>query len=157
MKKNYKYLLCFLFSLIILCPSYLTTAKTDDTKSTINTLGILENQKPKKVYTGKAMWYGKAFHGKKMANGEKFNMYDETIVANRKLKFGQKLRITNPANGKYIYVIVKDRGPFSYKNVKNSSGEMIKKYDAELDLSYAGAKILGIDKAGIAEVKIEVY
>ncbi|MDD3284433.1 MAG: septal ring lytic transglycosylase RlpA family protein [Patescibacteria group bacterium] len=156
MKKKYKYLICFLFSFFILFPSYLL-AKIEDTKSTINTLGIPENQKPKKVYTGKAMWYGKAFHGKKMANGEKFDMYNENTAAHRRYKFGTKLKVTNMANGKYVYVVVKDRGPFSYKSVENSSGEKIKKYSAELDLSYAGAKAIGIDKAGIGDVKIEVY
>ena len=156
MKKNYKYLLCFLFVLFVLCPSYLI-AKTENTKSTVNTLGISENQKPKKVYIGKAMWYGQAFHGKKMANGEKFDMYNENITAHRRYKFGTILKVTNLENGKYIYVTVKDRGPFSYKNVVNSLGETYKKYDAELDLSYAGAKAIGIDKAGIGNVKIEVY
>ncbi len=96
------------------------------------------------------MWYGKAFHGRKMANGKPFNMYDSTLVAHRTLPLGTKIKVTNMQNGITIDAIVSDRGPYS-KNKKT------KKYIADIDVSYAAAKILGFDRAGIADVKIKVY
>lgn len=124
-------------------------------------IGLLERELYTKTatstITGISYWYGKKFQGRKMANGEKFDMNNPTIVAHRTLKLGTKIKITNTKNGNIIYAVVSDRGPYSYKWIVDKNGKKIKKYIAEIDVSYAGAKLLGFDKSGIGNVKIEVY
>lgn len=124
-------------------------------------IGLLERELYTKIatstITGISYWYGAKFHGRKMANGEKFDMNNPTIVAHRTLKLGTKIKITNTKNGNIIYAVVSDRGPYSYKWINDKNGKKIKKYIAEIDVSYAGAKLLGFDKSGIGNVKIEVY
>lgn len=89
-----------------------------------------------------ASWYGPGFHKKLMANGERFNMYDPSIVAHKTLPFGTKLRVTNPKNGRTCIVYVRDRGPF--------------KRGRTLDFSKAGADCLGFTHDGKAEVRMEI-
>lgn len=97
-----------------------------------------------KSYKGRASWYGLDFHGKKMANGE---IYDQNkiLVAHRTFPLGLKVRITNLKNKKSIVAQVLDRGPYTKKNGK---------YDREIDLSFAAAKILGAIGPGVISVKI---
>ena len=87
-----------------------------------------------------ASWYGKQFNGKLTASGKRFNMYAMTC-AHKTLKFGSKLRVTNPDNNKSVIVTVNDRGPFIRGR--------------DLDLSYGAAKKIGIVKKGVARVKME--
>ena len=102
---------------------------------------------PKKVraaqtVTLKASWYGKQFHGRKMANGKPFNMYDEHTVAHKSWKFGTVILATNIANGRTCRAVVRDRGPYI-------SGR-------SLDFSFAGAQCLGFEKRGVATVRVRV-
>jgi len=127
-----------------------TELNTQTSSYTTSTTQIIENNFPKDIIFTRAMWYGKAFHGKKMANGQKFDMYNPTLVAHRTLALGTKIKIINLKNGISIDAVVSDRGPYS-KNKKT------KEYIAGIDVSYAAAKILEFDKAGIADVKIKVY
>jgi rare lipoprotein A len=87
-----------------------------------------------------ASWYGKKFNGKLTASGKRFDMYAMTC-AHKTLKFGTKLRVTNPDTNKSVIVIVNDRGPFIRGR--------------DLDLSYAAAKKIGIVKKGVGRVKVE--
>jgi rare lipoprotein A len=93
------------------------------------------------VKVGKASWYGKQFHKKLTANGERYNMYSMT-AAHRTYAMNTVLRVTNLANWKSVKVRVNDRGPF-YRS-------------RDIDLSYGAAKKLGLTKKGIGRVKIEV-
>lgn len=90
---------------------------------------------------GKASWYGKPFHGKKTANGERYNMYAMT-AAHRTYALGTVLKVTSLKNWRSVVVKVNDRGPF-YRS-------------RDVDLSYAAAKKLGFVKKGVTKVKIEV-
>ena len=90
---------------------------------------------------GKASWYGKPFHGRLTANGERYNMYNMT-AAHRTYAMGTHLKITNLANNKSVKVRVNDRGPFYSSR--------------DIDLSYGAARKLGIVHKGIGRVKIEV-
>ncbi|WP_259658392.1 septal ring lytic transglycosylase RlpA family protein, partial [Burkholderia pseudomallei] len=90
--------------------------------------------------TGRASWYGKGFHGRRTANGERFNM-NEFTAAHRTLPLASYVRVTNQANGKSVVVKINDRGPFSRGRI--------------LDLSYAAAKVIGLVHAGTARVKIQ--
>ena len=89
---------------------------------------------------GVASWYGRDFHGKTTANGERYNMYAMT-AAHKLLPLGTKVRVTHLRNGKSIVVRVNDRGPFV--------GDRI------IDLSYASAKELGMIGTGTARVRVE--
>lgn len=90
--------------------------------------------------TGVASWYGKDWHGKKTANGERYDMYSATC-AHKKHSFGTKLKVINRA-GKYTICRVNNRGPFI-------AGRIV-------DLSFAGATELGMVKSGTARVTLEV-
>ena len=93
------------------------------------------------VKYGKASWYGKPFHGRLTANGERYNMYSMT-AAHRTYAMGTILKVTNLKNRRSVRVRVNDRGPFY-------SSRMI-------DLSYGAARKLGIVKKGIGRIKLEV-
>lgn len=91
--------------------------------------------------SGSASWYGPKFHGRTTASGEPFDMHDLT-AAHRTLPFGTQIRVTNPRNGKSVTVRINDRGPFAGNRI--------------LDLSRKAAQALGLVKAGVGRVKIEV-
>jgi len=93
------------------------------------------------INIGKASWYGKPFHGRLTASGERYNMYAMT-AAHRTYAMGTRLKITNLSNKRSVKVRVNDRGPF-YSSRK-------------IDLSYGAAKKLGIVHKGVGRVKIEV-
>ena len=90
--------------------------------------------------TGKASWYGPGFHGKKTANGERFDMNTLT-AAHRTLPISSRVRVTNLANGKSVVVRINDRGPYHGNRV--------------MDLSKAAAQELGFIRTGTAQVRIE--
>ncbi|MBP0594557.1 septal ring lytic transglycosylase RlpA family protein [Paraburkholderia sp. LEh10] len=89
---------------------------------------------------GRASWYGRGFHGRKTANGERFDMHALT-AAHRTLPLGSYVRVTNPATNDTVVVRINDRGPYARGRV--------------IDLSYAAAKILHLAYIGTARVKIE--
>jgi len=89
---------------------------------------------------GIASWYGKDFHGKKTANGERYNMYAMT-AAHKILPMNTTVRVTNLSNGKAVYVRINDRGPFVDNRI--------------IDLSYTAASRIGIIQMGTGRVRIE--
>jgi rare lipoprotein A len=89
---------------------------------------------------GIASWYGKDFHNKKTANGERYNMFAMT-AAHPTLPLPTYVRVTNLENGASIMVRVNDRGPFK-------RGRLI-------DLSYKAANLLGMAEQGTAPVLVE--
>ena len=91
--------------------------------------------------TGIASYYGRRFHGRLTANGERFNMNAMT-AAHKTLRFGSKVRVTNPRNGRSVVVRINDRGPFT-------PGRTI-------DLSKAAAQRIGLIKRGHGRVKLEL-
>nr|WP_320190211.1 septal ring lytic transglycosylase RlpA family protein [uncultured Desulfobacter sp.] len=91
------------------------------------------------VEKGRASWYGRKFHGRKTSNGETYNMYAMT-AAHKTLPMNTWVRVENLDNGRDITVRINDRGPFV-------AGRII-------DLSYTGAKRLGLVGPGTARVKV---
>jgi len=90
---------------------------------------------------GKASWYGKPFHRRLTASGERYNMYSMT-AAHRTYAMNTILKVTNLRNRRSVKVRVNDRGPF-YRS-------------RDIDLSYGAARKLGITQKGISKVRIEV-
>ena len=89
---------------------------------------------------GTASWYGKKFHRKRTATGERFNMYTLS-AAHKTLPLPTYVQVTNLKNGRKIVVKVNDRGPFISNRL--------------IDLSYAAAKKLGMVNQGIISVKVK--
>ena len=89
---------------------------------------------------GEASWYGGKFHGRKTASGERYNMYDYT-AAHKTLPLGTWVKVTNLANHRDVTLRVNDRGPFVRGRI--------------IDLSYTGARELGMTDAGTAPVRVE--
>lgn len=86
---------------------------------------------------GIASWYG-AETGKRTASGLPFNPQGMT-AAHKTLPIPSTVRVTNLHNGRYVDVVINDRGPFSDKKL--------------IDLSQGAANQIGV--RGLAEVKIE--
>ena len=89
---------------------------------------------------GEASWYGMKFHGHQTSNGETYDVYQFT-AAHKTLPLPSYVKVTRLDTGKSVVVRVNDRGPFH-------AGRII-------DLSYAAASKLGIDKLGVAKVEVE--
>lgn len=93
------------------------------------------------VETGIASWYGPGFHGKKTANGERFDK-NELTAAHRTLQMPSLVRVTNLDNGRSVVVRVNDRGPFKRGRI--------------IDVSEKAAELLAFKGAGTAKVRLEV-
>jgi len=91
------------------------------------------------VETGTASFYGQKFHGRRTSSLEVYDMYAFS-AAHKTLPLPSFARVTNLANGKSVIVRVNDRGPFH-------DGRII-------DLSYAAAVKLGVNRAGTAQVEV---
>ena len=90
---------------------------------------------------GVASYYGKRFHGRRTANGERFDMHAMT-AAHRTLPFGTLVEVTNPGNGKTVTVRINDRGPFAHGRT--------------IDLSRAAASEIGLIRRGHGMVELAV-
>ena len=91
-------------------------------------------------FSGIASYYDKNYAGK-TASGDR---YDGTkfTAAHRTLPFGTRLRVTDRRSRRSVTVVVNDRGPF----IKNRV----------LDLSYAAANALGMQRRGLLRVTAAV-
>jgi rare lipoprotein A len=97
---------------------------------------------PESTFSGKASWYGPGFHGRRTANGERFNTTMLT-AAHKTLPFGTLVRVTDTRTEQSVLVRINDRGPYCRGRV--------------LDLSEAAARRLGIKGAGTGSITAEVY
>ena len=90
---------------------------------------------------GIASWYGRPFHGRKTAIGERYDMNAMT-AAHPTLPLPSYARVRNLKNGHVVIVRVNDRGPFAQDRI--------------LDVSHAAARHLGFADGGIAVVEIDL-
>lgn len=93
------------------------------------------------VEKGLASWYGEPYHGRRTASGEVYDMHGMT-AAHRTLPFGTVVEVTRRDTGADVRVRVNDRGPFVKGRI--------------IDLSWAAAKVIGLDHDGLAPVKVVV-
>lgn len=100
-----------------------------------------QSEKVVQQFTGLASWYGPGFHGRRTANGEKFDQ-NELTAAHKTLPFNTRVRVTSVTSGKSVIVTINDRGPYV-------RGRMI-------DLSAAAAREIGLRARGVGKVKLEV-
>lgn len=89
---------------------------------------------------GIASWYGTKFHGRNTSSGEPYDMC-QFSAAHKTLPIPSFARVTRLDTGESVIVRVNDRGPFHPGRV--------------IDLSFAAASKLGINRTGTAQVEVE--
>jgi rare lipoprotein A len=98
------------------------------------------NPQPREAQVGMASYYGGAFHGRRTANGEVYDMNSVT-AAHPTMPLPSYARVTNVRNGRSIIVRVNDRGPYH-------SGRV-------MDVSSKVAEALAFKSLGTAQIKVE--
>lgn len=83
---------------------------------------------------GRASWYALT---SRTASGERMDP-SKLTAAHPRLKFGTRVEVTNPRNGKSVIVRINDRGPFVKGRI--------------IDVSKAAAGQLGMIRSGVAKV-----
>lgn len=91
--------------------------------------------------TGIASYYSDKFHGRRTANGERYDRDDLTAVHSH-LPFGTIIKVTNLRNQRSVHLRINDRNHFR-------NGRL-------LDVSKRAARELGFIGSGLAKVEIEV-
>ena len=99
-------------------------------------------EEPLFTQAGRASWYGARHNGKTTADGSDFDA-DDFTAAHRTLKFGTMVRVTNLRNHRTVTVRITDRGPHAPGRI--------------LDVSSAAARELGMQRRGVARVRLSVY
>ncbi|MEE8371244.1 MAG: septal ring lytic transglycosylase RlpA family protein [Sphingomonadales bacterium] len=89
---------------------------------------------------GNASWYGKKFHGRKTANGERYNM-NALTAAHTTLPLPSYVRVTNLSNKRSLVLRINDRGPFAKGRI--------------IDVSRRAAQLLGFAKKGVQRVRVQ--
>jgi len=90
---------------------------------------------------GLASYYSNDFQGRKTSNGEVFDNRKLT-AAHRSYPFGTIVRVTNLETDAKVTVRINDRGPV--------------KPELVIDLTLAAARAIGIDRAGLGRVRLDV-
>lgn len=90
---------------------------------------------------GAASFYSDRLAGNTTANGETYDP-DALTAAHRTLRFGTRVRVVREGDGRSVVVCVNDRGPYVDGRV--------------IDLSRAAAAALGMIRAGVVDVSLEV-
>ena len=90
---------------------------------------------------GIASYYAHKFNGRRTTSGEIYRR-NRLTAAHKTLPLGSKVRVTNLRTGRWVIVIINDRGPRSRKRI--------------IDLSERAAKHLGMTNGkGIVKVQVE--
>jgi rare lipoprotein A len=103
---------------------------------------FVDSHRPIFSETGVASWYGPPYHNRTGANGEIYNE-NQLSAAHRTLPMGSLIRVVNLKTGQSAVMRITDRGPFVAGRI--------------LDLSMASAKAVGLWRAGVGEVRIDVF
>ena len=111
-----------------------TAGKAADASTTPST-----SDDPALVDRGLASWYGRKFHGRRTASGERYDMHALT-AAHKTLPFGTKVRVRSVATGKEVVVRINDRGPYRHQRI--------------IDLSQAAIASLGLKNRGVTTVEL---
>jgi rare lipoprotein A len=98
------------------------------------------SEDPSYTAVGMASWYGAAFHGRRTANGEVYDMASLS-AAHPTMPLPSYARVTNIGNGYSVIVRVNDRGPYHGGRV--------------MDVSSRVAEVLDMKAMGTARVKVE--
>jgi rare lipoprotein A len=105
-------------------------------------LAFVASHRPILSEVGYATWYTAPYKGRRAANGQVFDN-DAMTAAHRTLPMGSLVVVTNLKTGESSAMRISDRGPFVE--------------DRMLDLTIASAKAVGVYRAGMALVRMDVY
>ena len=105
-------------------------------------LAFVAAHRPILSEVGYATWYTAPYRGRRAANGQVFDN-DAMTAAHRTLPMGSLVVVTNLKTGESSAMRISDRGPFVE--------------DRMLDLTIASAKAVGVYRAGMALVRMDVY
>lgn len=94
------------------------------------------------IKTVKATYYANKFEGRRTTSGQRYRQAKLT-AAHKTLPFGTLVMVTNPQNGKFVRVVINDRGPFGR--------------GLSLDLSKSAAKAIGLFSKGVGMVEISYW
>jgi rare lipoprotein A len=108
--------------------------------STPNSAGPASSTEAELV--GLASYYAEPYHGRKTANGETFDSYEELTAAHRTLPFNTVVKVLNQNNGRGVEVRINDRGPFIDGRV--------------IDLSLKAAREIDMVRAGVVPVRLQI-
>src|SRR2546423_5634873 len=125
-------------------PSTEIPTKAENGKSENTVIKPLQktlNKIKKTFQIGTASWYGKQFHGRETASGERYDMFQLT-AAHRTLPLGTWVKVTNLRNGRWVLVRINDRGPV--------------RQDRIIDLYYTAAQMLDMKAYGLARVRVDL-
>lgn len=105
-------------------------------------LQFVATHRPILSEVGYATWYTAPYKGRRAANGQVFD--DNSLTAaQRTLPMGTLIVVTNLKTGQSSAMHISDRGPFVG--------------DRMIDLTIASAKAVGVYRAGLVEVRMDVY
>ena len=105
-------------------------------------LEFVATHRPILSEVGYATWYTAPYKGRRAANGQVFDDNAMT-AAHRTLPMGSLMVVTNLKTGQSSAMRISDRGPFVA--------------DRMIDLTIASAKAVGVYRAGLAQVRMDVY
>jgi rare lipoprotein A len=117
------------------------SAPTDMPDTLAADQSLPDSREFRQIERGQASWYGPRFHGRRTANGERYDQFAMT-AAHKTLPFGSLVRVRSLVTGKEIDVRINDRGPFVRGRV--------------IDISRAGAEALGMIGLGVKDVLLLV-
>ncbi len=103
---------------------------------------------PNASQSGKASWYGAAFHGRRTSNGEVYDMRSVS-AAHPTWPLPSYVRVTNTGNGRSMIVRLNDRGPFHSSRIMDVSSRVADSLDFKR-MGTASIKVDYIGKAGLA-------
>lgn len=113
-----------------------TVSRGSKPASTVSTSGGSREQ-----MDGYASWYGPGFHGKKTANGEKYNQ-NQMTAAHRILPMNTWVQVSNLENNRVAVVRINDRGPYKKNRI--------------IDLTRKAAEALQFKEKGTARVSLKI-
>ncbi|MGS5089004.1 septal ring lytic transglycosylase RlpA family protein [Hydrogenophaga sp. A37] len=119
-------------------PSGAPTARGDATPET-GDRPVTASAPDQLIAQGLASWYGRKFHGRRTASGERYDMHDFT-AAHKTLPFGTRVRVRSLQTGKEVVVRINDRGPYRHRRI--------------IDLSQAAITALGVRHRGVTSVEL---
>lgn len=99
-----------------------------------------ETPESKPEMLGIASVYANELRGRLTADGERYDP-DALTAASLQFPLGTHVRVENLANGKHVVVRINDRGPYDPGRI--------------IDLSARAARALGLEKPGLAKVRIQ--
>lgn len=100
--------------------------------------------------SGEASWYGPGFHGRKMANGKRFDQ-EKMTAAHPSLPMGTPITVCREDRPRVcVGGVVQDRGPYADGRILDLSRGMARK----LGMIRRGAILVNITLRGVVDLKI---